>query len=244
MNISLHLNKSFRHDIQVFKKKLKDKENFAFSKYADGEWAVIKNMTLNNGEFNYNNELSFQRDRLIESFQYKDESYYVGVSCSCCQNIFIHNEMKKFSKQKENHLTWANIWVNSNYGYFLNEVIPEFKKYKITLVAHINSKIQNLPFSVDKFVGISRNAWVEDYSKIEDIKKDLDILENGHLFLFCCGPFGNMLCHQLYDYNNNHTYLDIGSTLNPFLGSEGFRRGYFSNYNSMKPCIWGEEGEE
>ena len=43
--------KSFRGDIELFVNKLKNKENFSFSKYADGEWAVIKNQAINNKEF-------------------------------------------------------------------------------------------------------------------------------------------------------------------------------------------------
>ena len=43
--------KYFKQDIVNFKNKIESKENFSFSKYADGEWAVIQNHALNNKEF-------------------------------------------------------------------------------------------------------------------------------------------------------------------------------------------------
>ena len=61
-----------------------------------------------------------------------------------------------------------------------------------------------------------------------------------HLFLFCAGPFGNILTHQLFDYNKENTYIDIGSTLNYFLlGEAGKNRGYLRKESSInKVCVW------
>jgi hypothetical protein len=104
------------------------------------------------------------------------------------------------------------------------------------LIANINSKINNLPFKVEKFYPVGFNAWVENYDLIEEIKNEE---LSGKLFLFCCGPFGNILAHQLYSNNKNNIYLDIGSTLNPWLQSEGFKRDYYCNgYFSNRACVW------
>jgi hypothetical protein len=51
------------------------------------------------------------------------------------------------------------------------------------------------------------------------------------IFLFCCGPFGNIIAHRLTEHNDKNTYLDIGSTLNPYLKSEGFKRDYYIGNN-------------
>ena len=64
--------------------------------------------------------------------------------------------------------------------------------------------------------------------------------DTNKLFLFACGPFGNMLAHQLWESNKKNTYLDIGSTLNLWLHSEGFIRDYYkdgSHYQN-KVCVW------
>ena len=68
MQLSIVPNKDIKHDIKVFEEKLKNKENFTFSKYADGEWAVIKNESIDNKEFWFDGNSvldGFKRSKLI-----------------------------------------------------------------------------------------------------------------------------------------------------------------------------------
>lgn len=239
------INRSFKGDIEILKNKLQSMEPFTFSKFADGEWSVITGESVNNGEFSFTLDKRDDKYRhsLIESFQYKNQNYFVGVSCPCCQNDKIHNNMKAFSRQHESHLTWANIWVNSNYGYFINSVVPVFDEYDIFIVANENSRFERLPFVPKKIYPVSNNAWKNNQDTITEIKRDIQqsLITRSvkhYLFLFCCGPFGNILAHQLNEFYPDYTYLDIGSTLNPYLGT-GFYRGYYGEHSSMKDCIWG-----
>ena len=241
-DLGVYPNKYFDKDIRVFRKKLKDKEVFTFSKFADGEWAAMQSVRLNNNEFRFVNsqEHLIARDLLVKAFRFQHPNYYVGVSCPCCQgNNF--EKMLEYSEQPIEKLTWANLWVNSNYKYYKRYVVPLFKQYKTVLVANKDSNIENLPkgFKPEIFCPIEKDAWVVSRDKIDDMKKAIDDNNmEGWLFLFCAGPFGNILAHQLTDYCDKNTYLDIGSTLNPFLGTEGFRRSYFKNHKELKPCIW------
>lgn len=240
MSFGIYPNKVFSKDIVVLKEKLENKENFTFSKFADGEWSVMKNNRLNNNEFQYTNsqEHTKARELLIDSFKYQHPNYHVGISCPCCQgNAF--EEMRDYSEQPTERLTWANLWVNSNYKYYLSDILPLFSNYDVGIVAHRSSNLDNLPFNPRLFCAIDKDAWVVNQDKI-DVLKDVITKENmrGWLFLFCCGPFGNILAHKLTEHCPENIYLDIGSTLNPFLGTEGFRRSYFSKHESLSPCIW------
>lgn len=229
--------KEFSEEIEILFNRLKSKKYFSFSKYADGEWFMMRDIPVNNNEFNYTKNDHFYRDKLIESFKFKDDDYYVGISCPCCQGVE-HANMINFSEQKDENLTFANIFVNSNYKFYKDNFIEEFKNWQVHLVANKNSKVDNLPFVIEKFYPVENTAWKENYSLIDEIKKEN--LE-GKLFLFACGPFGNMLSHQLWESNKKNTYLDIGSTLNPWLQSEGFKRDYYHNLNSAysnRVCVW------
>jgi hypothetical protein len=240
------MNKSFRSDIVLFKDRLKNQENFSFSKYADGEWAVIKNQQLNNGEFWFdptNPDDAKKRETLVESFQYKHPNYYVGISCPCCQGDAVFNEMYEFSGQDDHHLTWANLWVNSNYKYYLSNILPLYKERQIVLFCNSKSTVERLPFRPDIVLSVENNAWANNWDLIEQTKNMItkNNMKN-MLFLFCCGPFGNILCYELTKHCDENTYLDIGSTLNPFLQSEGFKRHYYSgnNFFSNLTCSWGK----
>ena len=227
--------KQFNEEIKKIFEKLKNKEKFSFSKFADGEWMMMRNIPVNKGEFNYTNQDDFFKNKLIEAFKYKDKDYYVGISCPCCRGNE-HIDMLSFSEQDEENLTYANIFVNGNYDFYKNNFIPEYKNWDIHLVANKNSKIENLPFKVEKFYPVENSAWKHNYDLIEEIKASG--LKN-KLFLFACGPFGNMLAHQLWENNKENTYIDIGSTLNPWLQSEGFKRDYYiGGQYSVKECIW------
>lgn len=229
--------KDFKEEIIVLFERLKSKKYFSFSKYADGEWFMMRDIPVNNNEFDYTKNDQFYKDKLIESFKFKDNDYYVGVSCSCCQGIE-HQNMIQFSEQKNENLTFANIFVNANYGFYRDKFIEEYKNWDVHLVANKNAKILDLPFKIEKFYPVDNTAWKQNYSLIEEIKKKNF---KGKLFLFACGPFGNMLSHQLWESNKNNTYLDIGSTLNPWIQSEGFKRDYYHNTNSQysnRTCVW------
>ncbi len=229
--------KNFESEIYRIFDLFKKGSPFSFSKYADGEWAIINDFNLNNREFE-NTPLtpSFFKNKLIESFQYKDPNYYIGVSCPCCQGGEAQ-KMIDFSGQHYQHLTFANVFVNSNYQIYKETFIKEYKNYDIHLIANEKSKIKNLPFKIEQFYPIGFSAWVNNYKLIEEIKQKNLI---NKLFLFCAGPFGNLLAHQLHETNKNNIYLDIGSTLNPWLQSEGFQRDYYLNGSvyQNRTCIW------
>lgn len=234
---------TFRADIERFQEKIKNRENFAFSKYADGELHILANQKINNGEFWFNPETDqFYRQKLVESFTHNEDGYYMGISCPCCiGGTQAHEFMKRTSNKTEDKLTWANLFVNSNYDFYLEKIVPLYAEYEVNLVSNDESNLDSLPFIVSRHFKIGKNAWNNDYGLVEDIKNF--ILENkikNNLFLFCAGPFGNILAAQLHKVNKENTYIDIGSTLNPFLlGEKGKNRGYLRvEPGTGKPCTW------
>ena len=231
MRFTIHPDKDYKTDIEIICKALASGKRLSFSKFCDGEWAVIENRDINNSEFWFEPDKlvdTLKRQKLIESFQFQHENYYVGVACPGVFGEDMHKEMKELSKQPPHRLTWADIWVNSNYRYYIENVLPLFKDRPTVLYCNGKSNVANLPFTPTKVFEVSYNAWAHNWDLIEKSKQY--ITENNledHTFLFCCGPFGNILCHQLTEFNEKNTYLDIGSTLNPFLGSAGFERDYY-----------------
>ena len=75
-------------------------------------------------------------------------------------------------------------------------------------------KLKNV-INITDFYGIGPEAFKTDLFLIDDLKNLItnNDLKNS-LFLFCAGPLGNVLSHQLWEHNKNNTYIDIGSTLN------------------------------
>ena len=239
--------KTFRGDLEYFIKKLQNKEYFAFSKYADGELRILADQHIDirskaNGEFKYDpkdQEDYFYREQLIRSFQYNHPDYYVGIGCRCCIGEDYFNWMKTESHQPLQNLTWANIFVNNNYEYYQKYMIPLYNDYKVVMVCNYKADLSNLPFNVIKDFRVGTNAYKENYNLHEEI---IDwVNKNGiknKLFLFCAGPFGNILSWKLHSNSQNNTYLDIGSTLDPYM-KLGKTRGYLNGSDTLnKICIW------
>lgn len=230
------MDKIFSEEFHKLFQRYKSGKNFAFSKYGDGEWEVICNRYLNNGEFWFNqNTPEISRKLLVDSFNYVDSNYYVGLGCPCCIRERA-KEMQDSCPSSEENVTFANIFVNSNYKLYKEFFIPEFSKRDIWLVCNRQSKVSNLPFKPEKIFFVDRNAWVNDIELIGEI---LRLQPNNKSLLFCTGPFGNILSYMLHRNNSNNTYLDIGSTLNPWLESEGFKRDYYTTGQFKdRTCIW------
>ena len=224
--------KDFNLEIQKFYAKLDSGVNFSVARYGDGEMIALRGDTIASGvgEWNTNGtdpRYEIARRLLYESLTFKDPNYYVGVVCPCCQGQHNFMNMVRVSGQQDENLTYANLFVNSNYKYFLEKFIPTFKDRDVVLVANKVSKIQNLPFNVSEFHGIEYNGWIENLSLVEELQRQ----DSGKLYLLACGPLGKILSYKLWQNNKNNTYLDIGSCLHPWLESDRNIRGYYGAFN-------------
>lgn len=228
--------RDFKGNFFSLLEKLKNKEKFSFSKYADGEYAILINKKITNCDNWTFDPQKHQkhRDELLKSFKFNEDGYYVGISCPCCVPKQDVDWMRKNVGVENNNLTWANIFVNSNYKLFKEHFITEFKNHDIVIVANENADVNKLPFKVQEYIKISGTAWLDNFNLLEELpKKEY----KNKLFLFCAGPLGNMLSAKMWEKNKNNIYMDIGSTLNPWL--VGNNRGYLNGGASLKKiCIW------
>tara|TARA_B100000902_G_C27301317_1_gene912961 strand:+ start:344 stop:1171 length:828 start_codon:yes stop_codon:yes gene_type:complete len=190
------------------------------------------------------------REKLLDSLQFKKEGYYKGLSCKCClsgaHGMTPEEEVKWFIELSglntyDEHLTWSNLWLNGNYGLFLEHMLPYFFNYDIILVANESADINGLPFkrNIIKDFRVGYNCMVNDYGLVDDIKKWIgDNKTEDSLFIFSAGSLSNFLAHQLYEFSDKNTYIDIGSSLNPFMGFP-FDRRYLRQFwlNSQEPIM-------
>lgn len=227
--------KDYHKEIEFFYNKLINNEKFALSKFADGEWEAIKGTQFfpANGEWQANgNDPAFElaRQDLINSIKYREPDYYVAI-CPC------YKEAIEFSGQNESNITYANIFVNSNYSFYKEKYIPLYQERDIHLVTHRNTNLSDLPFKVEKFYPIDYNAWIVNKNLPDQIlEQDL----KNKLFLFAAGSFANILAYKLWSQNKNNTYLDVGSTLNIWTKVELLKRDYYMGNAELEnlccPC--------
>lgn len=260
-------NKDFREDLILFNRMLSDNVNFAFARFSDGEVFMMQGQEILMGKDickvkgqthrigfpeddlkHFDPEQhEFQRQRLVEAFTHRQFNYFKGLSCRCCigEKDFqwqLDLLMEGYDEQDVN-LTWSNLLINANYMYYLHNTVPILLDKQIVFTLNKNRESINIPFKnkVKEFL-IGPNCIVNDYHIIEDIKswiQENDI--NNHVFLFAASSLSNMAIHQLYRDFPDNTYIDIGSSLNPFIEGIKSRRDYMRVLDGapeMPKCIW------
>jgi hypothetical protein len=262
------MEKTFKGDFEKFRDKLKNGENFGFSRFSDGELFVLQNKVLELNENNYvigdqvgngwynkeeqktfhPKEHKFFRNKLIDSLQFNKNNYYKGISCKCCVGQDSFDWQIDLSGSDEESLTWANLWNNGNYERFMTEIVPIFNEKEVILIVNESAILDNLSFNIKKDFRVGTNCFINDYGLIEELKEYIqkNNIKN-HVFLVSCASLSNLIVHQLFEFDDNNTYIDIGSTLNPMFKMEGWKgsRGYLKEYWLGQPrfyldknCIW------
>ena len=173
--------KNFREHFNNFKEKLREQEHFAFSRFSDGEMYILQNKELKLDksliqigerkqggvyqapDFKHFDpkEHGFYQQKLVESLQYKQPNYYKGISCSCCVGKEQFDWQIDLAGGDDEFLTWANLWVNGNYPFFIREILPIFYSRDCVFVGHHDAKLDRLPFIVKDF-RVGYNAMIND----------------------------------------------------------------------------------
>jgi len=249
--------KNFVEHLYLLYNKLRANENFAFSRFSDGELRIMQNKELVLGDgYNKIGEVVSHGDyypedrkhvhpqqhphvvsKLMEAYQYKKHNYYVGLSCRCCVGEADFREMVDWRGGDDEFLTWSNLWVNGNYRLFRQYMLPEFSNHKIVYILNEHANINGLPFPVVKDFRVGENCIVNDFNKHEEVGKWIEEnnIEN-HVFLFSASSLSNFIIYELFKKYDKNTYIDIGTTLNVELGMKG-RRAYLRGGDN-KICIW------
>jgi hypothetical protein len=263
--VSKKRKKKFTEDFHLLLNKFYNGENFAYSRFSDGELFILQNkkliisdkywilgekLTLSNFSQADKKEFIPERDffyraKLLESLISEKKNYFKGISCTCCNGKNAVAFMKSYCKNFD-LLTFCNLLQNGNYKLFLDLFVKKFADKEIVLVANKNFNIDCLPFKIKKKFNVGYNCFINDYNLIEIISEYIKNNKiSNHVFLVCASSLSNLIIHQLFNKYDNNTYLDIGSTLNIFdknMGSRFYISDHFNKEHtspdSYKKCYW------
>lgn len=256
------MSKDFNEEFSKLLTMVENGENFAFTRFSDGELFIMQNKTVIladnhyvTGDIKGRNRYTaeehkeflperdqFYREKLIECFKHDQQNYFKGV-CTASDG-HVGEENFKWQLEllggNENNLTFANVLINANYRRFVEEMVPLFVDREVLYVVNRLADISRLPFEVKKSFEIGANCMINDYNIVEEVKTY--IAENNiqdHIILCSAASLSNYVSYECFKENPNNTFLDIGSCLNPLLNLEGWKytRGYLTHYwlNSGSP---------
>jgi len=253
-----HFKKAFKELLQ----KIKNQENFAFSRFSDGELFIMQDKTVvladnhyitgnikgpnrytkeEHKEF-YPDKHQKYREKLIECYMHNQDGYYKGICTSSDGHVGRENFewMIDFHGGDHVNLTYSNLLINANYSNFVEEMIPALCERKIIYVVNEMADTSKLPFDIVEKFHIGSNCMINNFDTSEAVASYIrDNKIKDHVILCSAASLSNFIIHDCYKEDNNNTFLDIGSCLNPLLNLEGWRytRGYLTSYwlNSGSP---------
>ena len=254
--------KDFSGAFNYILNKIKNRENFAFTRFSDGELFILQNKTLvladnhyitgdikgrnrytkeEHKEF-YPEQHQQYRDKLIETFKHNQDNYFKGICTSTDGHVGKENFdwMVDFHGGDHGNLTFANLLINANYSRFVEEMIPLFMDREILYVVNEMADISKLPFEISKKFEIGSNCMINNCDTAEKVRDYIRETDTKDAIVLCAAAsLSNFIIYDGFRDNQENTFLDIGSCLNPLLGLEGWKhtRGYLTGYwlNSGSP---------
>jgi len=254
--------KDFTSAFDSLLSKIKSKENFAFSRFSDGELFIMQNKTVIlakdhyitgdiKGRNIYTEEEQkeflperdqFYREKLIEAYQHVQSNYFKGICTGTDPHVGDENFAYMIDLHGGDHetLTFSNLLINANYRRFVEELLPLLSERHIIYVVNKLADVSRLPFEIKKTFEIGSNCMINDYNVVNEIKEYIDTNDIRDYVILCsAASLSNYVIYENFKENPNNRFLDIGSCLNPLLGLEGWKytRGYLTHYwlNSKSP---------
>ena len=235
----------FKSELYKFLNLIKEGRNFALVRLSDGENYILNGTYSEIEEWGINKDWSWKRDeshlrareQLLNASLCDEENFYIGLPTHGGKMFF--DKLKNYTKQREEYLTYACLFMDSNYKYFDTDMYLEFQKHEVIGVFHEKASLVNLGLNVIKLFSVGHAAYVNHLHIIDEMKKY--IIENkikNKLFLIAAGPFSNVLIYELFKLEKDNTYIDIGSALDNRLGF-GITRAFldYKNPKNTHPCI-------
>ena len=237
-------------------------ENFAFTRFSDGELFIMQNKTVVLAENHYvtgdvrgpnrytkeeqkefyPDRHQFYREKLIECYKHNQHNYFKGICTATDGHVGKDNFdwMINFHGGDHPNLTFANLLINANYKRFIEEMLQNFANRDIIYVVNELADTSKLPFRIMRHFNIGSNCMIDNYDTAEKVKNYIEQKNIQDAIVLCsAASLSNFVIHDCYKENSNNTFLDIGSCLNPLLDLEGWKytRGYLTGYwlNSGSP---------
>jgi len=263
--------KTFSEEFNKFKDKLSSRENFAFSRFSDGELFMLKGEKLvlegdhyitgdKKGPGIYTEEEhkrfdpekdKFYQDKLVEALQYRKNNYYKGLTGIVDEDIAgvgaFQFQLDLCGEGDEEHLSFSNVFINNNYPRFISEIMPIIQEREVVFIVNESATLESLNLNIIKDFRVGSNCIINNYGLVEELKEwigDNDVTDT--VFLFSASTLSNYIIHECFKEYENNTYIDIGSSLNPWMGLEGWKysRAYLQYHILGMPNKYGTQEDK
>ncbi|WP_421856351.1 hypothetical protein [Marinomonas sp.] len=233
-------------DLEKFIGFLKNNIHFSFIRFSDGEVEILRNRYLEISKENtvfrgriFKNKFpdfdskkfdpkSGQKIRkdLLDSSLFRSDNFFKGVPTRHNNAVRDREFLLRLNGGFTESVTFSDLFLNSNYSKYRNEVVPLFSNYKgIYVIANYRAKPIGL-LSNAHHIEIPDNFFLKYDEVVSNVYEKIENVPAGSLILSSASSLSNILGHMLYLKNANVTFLDIGTSINDLLSLDHNTRVY------------------
>lgn len=236
----------FKLELKKLINRIESKEPFCFVRYGDGEAMLMNNQPISkNTQAYYADKWSSNGGetkigvKLKEILKINEPEWVFGIPCECC-NIQCKKYLLNELLVDENQITYANMFVNSNYSEFINWV--SYINEEVIIIGNKNglNNLDKFPFKIKDYYPLEDdcvNFYENNYESFtnELLTKFKDV--HNTLIFVSGGPLSEIIIHELWLLNKTNRLIDVGSSLDLFTHNK-ITRPYMDkfSYYSKQTC--------
>ncbi|MDD4394133.1 MAG: glycosyltransferase family A protein [Desulfobacterales bacterium] len=213
-------------------------ENIAFLRHGDGERAIMEGRSIKAQEgWESPGYVSQLGSACLDALNLRDPRVWYGISCPCCDPAAYYWYISRIAHR---NITFANLWVNSNYCTF----IKAFENLEREAIVIANHRAQNKPIgklNVLKYYPVGDDCisfWENDAPKLlQRIKSEYGMRDN-LLYVVSAGPMSGPIIAELFKNNPNNCYIDFGSSIDTYIHNKITRPYMNKNSRYAKRQCW------
>lgn len=193
--------------------KLRQKHNFCYVRYNDGEMMGINRIgaVAARGDQVVDRSL---HEKLIEGISHRQEDYYIGLPCGTC--FTRHAHLATEMTRDHPYTTSAVLLTNRNWKKFYDNFPSACGERSVIWVGGKSQSKQNLidyGLNIKKCVLVpEKNSWAY-YEKLKKLVPPL--FTKNDIVAVSLGPTARVLCKEWFEEYSDTTFIDMGSLLDP-----------------------------
>jgi len=234
-------------ELNRFIGKIRSNERFSFVRFSDGELEILQGSRLvlgKSGVIWSKGQSSFKypaydhkdfdptkdkalMDAVTASAVHQSDEYFKGIPTKHNGDAQATALMITLNGGTAKNLTFADLWINSNYKTFLKEAFPILQSRPVTLVANYRTRPERISEQWS-LIPIPDGAFQDHGQIVSDTLKKISLLPPGTIVLSSASSISNLIGHQVSVQKLDVTFIDIGTALHEQLGFTDSRRLYLS----------------
>lgn len=212
---------------------LKKKKPFSFSRFGDGEWnAVFDKKGHNCDKHPYYPDMNEALRRVLKTYK-NQPNYFLALQRYSRKRR--GNDIRKFLGKRKIRWHNADCMHDASHAGDMQEF---FKALKTRIVVLVGPGYLEKFKPKDFFIQVpDKNCWLEKDRIVKEVEEVLEDAYNNMVVLFAASMAANVMVDELYKkYGNRHTFIDVGSVLDPYVGvvTRGYHNQIIKNLRNGK----------